>query len=123
MEERKLSELMELQHALWEQHRDQWDPMEPKYARNSLLFLVEEIGECVALIKKRGECEIANDEVLRSAFVTEMSDVLMFYLDTLLRMGISAQELTDAYTAKHEYNKKRDYQKEYGAIRETLKTL
>ena len=26
MEERKLSELMELQHALWEQHRDQWDP-------------------------------------------------------------------------------------------------
>ena len=100
MEERKLSELMELQHALWEQHRDQWDPMEPKYARNSLLFLVEEIGECVALIKKRGECEIANDEVLRSAFVTEMSDVLMFYLDTLLRMGISAQELTDAYTIK-----------------------
>ena len=47
----------------------------------------------------------------------------MFYLDTLLRMGISAQELTDAYTAKHEYNKKRDYEKEYGAIRETLKTL
>lgn len=120
MAERKLSELMQMQRMLWQQHRDSWDPMEPEYARNSMLYLVEELGECIALLKKQGEREIADNPAVRSAFVTEMSDVLMYYLDTLLRFGITAQELTDAYTAKHEYDKKRDYQTEYDAWKTRL---
>ena len=118
-----ISELMEMQRALWERHKDTWYPMEPEYALYSMLYMFEELGECIALIKKCGEQEIARDPAVRSSFVTEMSDVFMYYLDTLLRFGITAEELTDAYAKKHEFNKKRDYQTEYGAIKETLKAF
>ncbi len=123
MAERMISELMEMQRALWERHKDTWYPMEPEYAHYSMLYMFEELGECIALIKKCGEQEIARDPAVRSAFVTEMSDVFMYYLDTLLRFGITAEELTDAYAKKHEFNKKRDYQTEYGAIKEILKAF
>lgn len=37
----------------------------------------------------------------------------MYDLDTLLCFEMTVQELMDAYTAKREYDKKRDYQTEY----------
>ena len=123
MAERAISELMGMQRDLWDQHKDAWYPMEPEYAHYSMLYMFEELGECIALMKKCGVQEIAGDPAVRSAFVTEMSDVFMYYLDTLLRFGITAEELTDAYAKKHELNKKRDYQTEYGAIKETLKSF
>ena len=36
--------LMRMQRELYEKHRDTWDPLQPEYARNSLLWLVEEVG-------------------------------------------------------------------------------
>lgn len=75
MAERKLSELMQMQRTLWQQHRDSWNPMEPEYARNPMLYLVERLGECIALLKKQGEREFADNPAVRSAFVTQMSDI------------------------------------------------
>lgn len=35
-----------------------WSPMEPKYGRDSLLWMIEEIGEVIAIVKKKKEYEI-----------------------------------------------------------------
>ena len=43
----------------------------------------------------------------------ELSDVLMYYFDTLLRYGVTPQEISEAYCAKHSRNMGRDYEKEY----------
>ena len=101
--------LMRMQRELYEKHRDTWDPLQPEYARNSLLWLVEEVGEVVAIFKKRGERETAQNPQLREAFLTEMSDVLMYFTDVLLRMGVSSEEFAAAYGKKHARNMGRDY--------------
>ena len=88
-------------------------PLQPEYARNSLLWLVEEVGEVVAIFKKRGERETAQNPQLREAFLTEMSDVLMYFTDVLLRMGVSSEEFAAAYGKKHARNMGRDYSGEY----------
>ena len=59
MAERAISELMGMQRDLWEQHKDAWYPMEPEYAHYSMLYMFEELGECIALMKKCGVQEIA----------------------------------------------------------------
>ena len=41
--------------------------------------MIEEIGEVVALLKKRGETAVIEDPVIRAHFLEEMSDVLMYY--------------------------------------------
>ena len=58
-----------------------------------------------------------NDEV-RKAFVEEMSDVLMYYNDTLLRYGITPDEISSAYIQKHNKNMGRNYQEEYKKLLE-----
>ena len=52
------------------------------------------------------------DETVRAAFVEEMSDVLMYYVDTLLRYRITPEELATAYRDKHEHNLSRAYHEE-----------
>ena len=100
--------LMRMQRELYEKHRDTWDPLQPEYARNSLLWLVEEVGEVVAIFKKRGERETAQNPQLREAFLTEM-----YFTDVLLRMGVSSEEFAAAYGKKHARNMGRDYSGEY----------
>ena len=55
-------------------------------------------------------CQRADDECFG---VEEMADVLMYYNDTLLRYGITAEEISKAYIEKHERNMGRDYAGEY----------
>ena len=38
--------------------------------------MIEEVGECISIIKKKGDDAIMNDEAVRKAFVEEMGDVL-----------------------------------------------
>lgn len=105
--------MMQMQTALWEKHRDIWSPMEPEYGKNFILWMVEEVGEVIAIIKKKGSEDIMQDPAVRSHFVEELSDVLMYYFDTLLRYGVTPQEISEAYCAKHSRNMGRDYEKEY----------
>lgn len=42
-----------------------------------------------------------------------MSDVLMYFYDTLLRYGVTAEEFSKAYIDKHNKNTGRDYTEEY----------
>ena len=65
------------------------------------------------IIKKKGDSAIMREASVREAFVEEMSDVLMYYFDTLLRYGVTPEEISNAYVAKHNKNMGRDYQREY----------
>lgn len=51
----RVSDLLNMSYALWEKHKHSWSPMEPEYGRNFILFMIEEIGETIAIIKKKGE--------------------------------------------------------------------
>ena len=58
----KISDMMRMQMNLWEQHKDTWSPMEAKFGRNFILWMMEEMGECIAIIKKKGDYCLAVKE-------------------------------------------------------------
>lgn len=108
-----ISEMMCLQRALFEPHKDKWHPMEPEYGKDFILYMVEEIGEAIAVIKKKGSGAIMEDSAVRAAFLAEMADVLMYYNDCLLRYHVTPEEISEAYLKKHGVDMARDYTKEY----------
>ena len=107
-----LSQIMSMQKALYELHKHEWSPLEPQYGKDSLLYMMEEVGEVIAVIKKRGGA-IPNDPSVRAAFLEEMADVLMYYADVLLRYHVTPEEFTEAYLKKHNRNMGRDFTNEY----------
>ena len=52
--------------------------MEAKYGRESLLWMIEEIGEVIAIIKNKKEKEIMENQEIREKFVEEIADVYMY---------------------------------------------
>jgi 8-oxo-dGTP diphosphatase len=116
-EELKISEMLKSQYELWEKHKDVWPPMAPEDARNSILWMMEELGEVIAIIKKRGEGEIENDRALKEKFTEELADVFMFFLDILNRYGIDGKEFSRVFVKKSRYNQKRDFFKEHNDYR------
>ncbi len=109
-----ISQMLQMQRDLYALHADSWNPLEPEYGKDSVLFMVEEIGEAIAVIKKKGSSAIMEDPVVREAFLSELADILMYYHDILLRYQISAEELSYAFLQKHAHDLTRDYTKEYG---------
>lgn len=107
-----ISEMKKMQYELYEKNKEKWNDMEPKVAKNHLLYMVEEMGECIAIIKKKGIDEIMNNENVRNHFTEEMSDVLMYYIEVLNRLEVSSEELSKAYVKKHNKNMSRDYVEE-----------
>lgn len=108
-----ISQMMQMQRELFEPHKDSWHPMEPEYGKDFVLYMVEEIGEVISIIKKKGSAAIAEDPAVRQAFLEEMADVLMYYHDVLLRYHVTAEEISEAYVKKHEKNMGRNYTGEY----------
>lgn len=98
---------------LWEKHKDSWLPMSPEYGKEFILFMIEEIGEVIALIKKKGEDEIVNDLETRRRFVEEMCDVMMYHTDILNRFRITAEEYSTVYRAKYNKNMTRNFKKDH----------
>lgn len=108
-----VSEMLKMSIKLWEKHKDSWAPMEPAYGKSFILYMIEEIGEVIAIIKKKGESEIMENPTVRDRFLEELSDVLMYYSDTLNRFKITPEEIASAYVKKFNTNMKRDYEKQY----------
>jgi RimJ/RimL family protein N-acetyltransferase/NTP pyrophosphatase (non-canonical NTP hydrolase) len=108
-----ISEMLELSYRLWEKHKHIWSPMEPEYGKDFILYMIEEIGESIAIIKKKGEAKIMDDLEVRARFVEELGDVLMYYMDVLNRFNISAEEFSAAYIKKFENNMERNYKEQY----------
>lgn len=108
-----ISRMMQLQQELFELHKNKWTPMKPEYGKDFILYMVEEIGEAIAIVKKKGTGAIMNEPNTREAFLEEMADVLMYYHDVLLRFEVTAEEISEAYQKKHDRNMGRNYEKEY----------
>ena len=105
----RISDLLGMQEELQEKYKGIWEPVEPERARLQLLWLVEELGEVVSVVKKRKVEGIMEDPAVRSHFLEEMSDVLMYFTDVLLCLGVTAEEFSAAYEAKHQRNMRRDF--------------
>jgi len=107
--ELKISEMMERQHELYIKHREHWDERIPENGRNSLLWMVDELGEVIAIIKKKGDAAIMEDEHVRAHYVEECGDVFMYFLDMLECYGISAEEFSEAFDKKWHSNMGRSW--------------
>ena len=113
MQNLSINELIEMQNRLQNRMKDKWLPITPENGHFSLLWMYEELGEVVAIIKKRGNDAIMSDETVRSAFVEELTDVLMYYVDLITCFNISSNEISEAFIAKHEKNMHRDFVTEH----------
>lgn len=117
-EDLTISQMLYMQRELWERHASDLAPLTEQYGKDSFLWMIEEIGECISIIKKRGASAVVDDPSVRNAFTEELSDILKYYFDVLLRFGVSSAELSEAFQKKHEKNMNRNFKEEY--MRKTL---
>lgn len=108
-----ISDMQELQQELQEEFKDKWGIQKPEDAKSHLLFMIEEMGECIAIIKKKGIKSILEDKNIRNHFLEEITDVQKYYIEVLNCLKITPEEFSNAYIEKHRHNMKRDYEKEY----------
>ena len=99
----KISDFLAMQHALavekgWMEHRT------PEHAPMSILWSIDELGEAIAIIKKKGADGIMNSESVRAHFTEEIADTFMYLFDMMESYGITADEFTGAYVRKYEKN-------------------
>lgn len=104
-----ISEMIKMQKELHEINKERWGEYSPEDAKNHLLYMVEEMGECISIIKKKGIDTIMQEGHVRERFVEEISDVLMYYIEVLIRLEISPEELSKAYIEKHNTNMNRNF--------------
>lgn len=108
-----VEKMLKMSKQLWEINKENWLPMEPEYGKIFLLYMIEEMGETISIIKKKGDGEIMINPQIRERFIEEMSDILMYYCDVLNRFDISAEEFSAVYMKKYEKNIKRNYIKDH----------
>ena len=108
-----ISQMLRFQQELFEKHKDSWSPLEPEYGKDSILYMIEEVGEAIAVLKKKGSTAVMEDLAVREAFLSEMADVLMYYHDVLLRFHVTPEEISQAFVNKHNYDMTRNYSREY----------
>ena len=104
MEDFGFEKMQELQKQLQEKYKDSWEPLSPEIGKNQLLWLMIELGEVADIIKKEGSHKIMEEEEVRTHFIEEMADVLMYYNDIMLCFDISIEELKKVYLEKHQRN-------------------
>lgn len=107
MEDFGFKEMRNIQLELQEKYKDKWKPLSPELGAEQLLWLMIELGEVADVIKKQGNQKIMEDREVRTHFIEEMADVMMYYNDVLLCYDISIEELKKVYLEKHERNMKR----------------
>ena len=107
-----ISEMQKMQFDLYQQNKEKWNDMEPKAAKNHMLYMIEEIGECISIIKKKGIDAIMHNSDVRNRFLEEITDVQNYYIEILNRLKITPEEYSNAYIEKHNINMKRDYEKD-----------
>ncbi len=98
------SDLMRMQETLQEKYLEKWGGLYPEKAKSMLLWSLIEAGEAAVIIKKKGDAAILNDPQTRHDYAEEISDTIMYLMDSLLCYGITAEELSEIYNAKFKRN-------------------
>ena len=83
-----IGEMMEMQQAMLEKYKDQWEHFSPGAGRNHLLWMIGEIGEVIDVIKKHGDEAACRDSALRAHFVEELADVLNYCLQLAVKLEL-----------------------------------
>lgn len=99
-----VEEMLELQQELHKAYEGEWDPLESDFACSYLLWMLGEAGEMIDVLKKEGTAAVCDDLEVRAHFVEETCDLLMYLMDTLLCLGISAEELGESFRRKQKRN-------------------
>ena len=107
-----ISEMQKMQLDLYEKNKEKWGEMKPNDAKSHILYMIEEIGECISIIKKKGLASIMENQDVRSRFLEEITDVQNYYIEILNRLKITPEEYSNAYIEKHNINMKRNYEKD-----------
>jgi NTP pyrophosphatase (non-canonical NTP hydrolase) len=114
MKNLSIKDMMHMSHELYEENKETWSPMEPEHGKDFILYMIEEIGEVISVIKKKNIDEIMEEGPVREHMVEELSDVLMYFIDCLNRYHITSEEFSLAYRKKFESNMKRNFKKDHG---------
>lgn len=107
MENFSFEEMQAIQKELQEKYKHKWSPLSPEIGKDQLLWLLIELGEVADVIKKSGNQKILEDKEVRTHFIEEMCDVLMYFNDVMLCYNISIEELKEIYLQKHKKNMER----------------
>ena len=105
-----ISEMQNMQYELYEANKDKRGEKTPNQAKSHILYMIEEIGECIAIIKKKGIDAIMENPDVRSRFLEEITDVQNYYIEVLNRLNITPEEFSNAYIEKHNFNMNRNYE-------------
>ena len=108
MADARIGELLELQHRLAVEKGWIADRV-PEKGHMSLLWSIDELGEVIAILKKKGAAAVMDNESVRAHFTEEIADVFMYLFDMMECYGITAEEFTEAYLAKFQRNLGRDW--------------
>ncbi|MBR5446764.1 MAG: DUF550 domain-containing protein [Clostridia bacterium] len=108
MADARISDLLRMQHTLAET-KGWLKDRTPEHAPRSILWAIDELGEAIAIIKKKGSEAIMENESVREHFVEETADVFMYLFDMMESYGITAEEFSDAYIGKFRRNMGRDW--------------
>lgn len=99
----RISDFLQMQHTLAVEKG--WiDSRTPEYAPLSILWSIDELGEAIAIIKKKGAAGIMENDSVRAHFTEELADTFMYLFDMMESYGITAEEFTEAYVRKFEKN-------------------
>lgn len=107
MDNFSFEEMQAIQKELQEKYKHKWSPLSPEIGKDQLLWLLIELGEVADVIKKSGNQKILEDREVRTHFIEELCDVLMYFNDVMLCYNISIDELKEVYLQKHKKNMER----------------
>ena len=123
MADARIGEFLDMQHRLAVEKGWIADRV-PEMGHMSLLWSIDEMGEVIAILKKKGAGAVMENESVRAHFTEEIADVFMYLFDMMECYGITAEEFTAAYRKKYAHNMGRDwrendalYEKSTGTIR------
>ena len=88
MEELTFQEMFQMQRELQEAHPE-WGGYHPERGKDSLLWAFEEMGEVVAIFKKKGAGKILSDPDVHACFLEETADVLMYLCDMMQCLSVT----------------------------------
>lgn len=110
-----IAEMLEIQRRLHDAHPE-WGGLTVGQGVRQLLWMVGEIGEVIDVIKKAPEERYMSPGEVREHFVEEFCDVMMYFADTLVCYGVTAEEFAEAYRKKADYDLIRDYASQNEAV-------
>ena len=104
----EFGDFLKMQHDLAVEKGWIWDRT-PENGPYSLLWSMDELGEAISIIKKKGSFGIMENPSVREHFIEEIADHMMYVLDMMECYSVTAEEFEKIYVKKFERNMGRSW--------------